>query len=168
MDLAAHTVLWNALRQSLAEASGLDEDELFDSLDGELDLADGLRRLVRKRRQICADVDALKQMIKEMTERKLRLEKTADSISNAVVHAMSAAGIKKLSAPDFSVSLGYGKQPLAGAESLDPAALPDRFVRVERSVNRTALREALEAGEDLAGVSCYLGNPQPHLILRKT
>jgi hypothetical protein len=168
MDLAALTTIWATLRDRLAQESGLDDDELMDTLDGELDLADRLRSLIRKRRQICADVDALKQMIKEMTERKLRLENAANSISNAVVHAMSEAGIRKLSSPDFTVSLGQGKPPLAGADSLDPTSLPDRFVRVERSVNRTALREALDAGEDLSGISVYLGNPQPHLIVRKS
>ena len=168
MDLSALTTIWATLRDKLSEESGLDDDELMDTLDGELDLADRLRSLIRKRRHLLADADALKGMIREMTERKLRLEKTADAISNAVVHAMSEAGIRKLSAPDFTVSLGQGKPPLAGAESLDPTLLPDRFVRIERTVNRTALREALDAGEDLAGISIYLGNPAPHLIVRKT
>jgi hypothetical protein len=168
LDLAALTTIWAALRAKLAEESGLDDDELMDTLDGELDLADRLRSLIRKRRHLLADADALKGMIREMQERKLRLEKTADTIANAVVHAMSEAGIRKLSAPDFSVSLGQGKPPVAGADSLDPTLLPDRFVRVERSVNRTALREALDAGEDLSGISVYLGNPSPHLIVRKT
>ena len=69
-------------------------------------------------------------------------------------------------APDFTVCLGQGKPPLAGVESLDPTLLPERFVRVERTVNRTALREALDAGENIPGV--YLGNPQPFLTVRKT
>src|SRR5688572_8748083 len=141
----------------------------MDTLDGELDLADRLRSLIRKRRHLLADADALKGMIREMTERKLRLEKAADSIANAVVHAMSEAGIRKLQAPDFSVSLGQGKPPLVGVENLDPYLMPKRFVKTECSVNRTALREALEAGDPaVADAPVYLGNPQPHLIVRKT
>jgi hypothetical protein len=166
MNLHALSMIWANLHAKLSAEHDLDDDELFDTLDGELDLADRLRSLIRKRREMLANADALKTMIKEMTERKLRLEKTAESISNAVVHAMSEAGLRKLSAPDFTVSLGQGKPPLAGAEHLDPASLPDHFVRVERSVNRTALREALDAGEHIPGV--YLGNPQPFLTFRKT
>jgi hypothetical protein len=166
MDLSAQTVLWNDLRRQLAEINGLAEDDpaLFDTLDGEMDLADYLRRLVRKRRQLCADSDALRGMIKEMEERKLRLDNTAKNIGNAVVHAMSAAGMNRLPAPDFSVSIGYGKAPIVGA--VEASELPDHLVRVERSINRTALREALDAGENIPGV--YLGNPQPHLIVRKS
>ena len=55
MDLAALTTIWATLRQKLVEETGLDDDELMDTLDGELDLADRLRSLIRKRRQICAD-----------------------------------------------------------------------------------------------------------------
>jgi hypothetical protein len=173
MDLAALTTIWNSLRQQLVEqlldADGedlLDTEVLFDTLDGELDLADRLRSLIRKRRHLLADADALKGMIREMTERKLRLEKAADSIANAVVHAMSEAGIRKLSSPDFTVSLGQGKPPLAGADKVDLTQLPAHLLRTTVELDRSALREALEKGERVEG--CYLGNPSPHLIVRKT
>jgi hypothetical protein len=162
-ETAALAHIWTALRDKLAQEHQLDDDELFDTLDGELDLADRLRSLVRKRREILANAEALKAMIKEMGERLARLENTANTITNAVVHAMCDAGIKKLPAPDFSVSVGYGKPPIIGAET---AAIPERLLRIKTEVNRTALREALEAGETIPG--CYLGNPSPHLIIRKT
>jgi hypothetical protein len=167
-DTAALVQIWTALGRTLAEEHGLDDQELFDSLDGELDLADRLRALVRKRREMLAFADALKQMIKEHQARLARLEHTAKVIGDAVVNAMCEAGLKRLPAPDFSASVSYGKAPIMGAESLDPDVLPPRFVRIRKEVDRIALRAALENGEGLDGVSVYLGNPAPFILVRKT
>jgi hypothetical protein len=164
MDLAALTTIWATLRDKLSEESGLDDDELMDTLDGELDLADRLRSLIRKRREMLANADALKGMIRELSDRQARMENSAKSIGNAVTHAMQEAGISKLQSPDFSVSVSYGKKPLCGVESLNPADLPPRFVRTKVEVDRNALRAALESGEHLDGV--YLGNAAPFLTVR--
>jgi hypothetical protein len=168
MDLAAEIRIWNALRDRLAqEHPEMVQDDLFDSLDGAGDLADHLRYLVRKRRHMLADAEALKGMIKELVHRLARIEVAAEKIGESVVWAMQEAGIAKLKAPDFSVSIGFGKAPLSGADSLDPSTLPPRFVRTKLEVDRVALRAALEGGENLEGLAVYLGNAKPHIIVRK-
>jgi hypothetical protein len=164
MDLAALTTIWATLRQKLAEESGLDDDELMDTLDGELDLADRLRSLIRKRREMLANADALKGMISDMCDRKARMETTAKRIGDAVTYAMQEAGIAKLKSPDFSASVSYGKKPLCGVESLNPADLPTRFIRTKLEVDRNALRAALESGEQIEGA--YLGNAAPFITVR--
>ena len=166
VPLATTVHVWNDLKRELVEVYHLTDDDpaLFDTLDGQAELADRLRDLLRYRRQKLADADALKTIIKEMQDRLARLQSSADGIGRAVAHCMLMADIKNLPAPDFTASVRYSKPPLSGADTLDADKLPDRFVRITRAVNRTAIRDALEAGETLEGV--YLGNPQPTLTVR--
>lgn len=168
VPLATAAHVWNDLKRDLIEVHRITDDDpaLFDTLDGQVELADRLRDLLRYRRQLTADADALKAMIKEMQERCSRLQRSADNVGRAVAHCMVMADIKKLPAPDFTASVRYGEPPLSGADTLDPNQLPDRFVRIKREVNRTAIRDALEAGETLEGV--YFGNPSPTLTVRKS
>jgi uncharacterized protein YhaN len=163
-DTAALVQIWTSLRDRLAEESGLSDEDLQDTLDGELDLLDRLRSLMRKRRELLANADALKGMIKEMSERQARMEASAKSIGQAVTHAMQEAGLAKIVAPDFSASVSYSKPPLSGAENLDVNTLPSRFVRIRKEIDRAAIRAALEAGEAVEG--CYLGNPSPFITMR--
>jgi Siphovirus Gp157 len=166
VSLATAAHVWNNLKRELIEVHQIGDDDpaLFDTLDGIADLPDRLRDLLRYRRQKLADAEALKSIIKDMQDRHARLQSSAEGIGRAVAHCMLLAGVKSLPAPDFTASVRYGQPPLSGAETLDPTKLPDRFVRIKREVNRTALRDALEAGENIEGV--YLGNPQPTLTVR--
>src|SRR5215207_563261 len=156
VSLATAAHVWNDLKRELTNVHKITEDDpaFFDTLDGIAELPDRLRNLLRLRRERQADAASLKTIIQEMRDRLARLEHSADSIGAAVAHCMAMAGLKTLPAPDFSASVRYGQPPLSGADTLDATKLPDKFVRVKREVNKTALREALEAGEHIEG--CYL------------
>jgi hypothetical protein len=169
MDLSALTQIWVRLRQELVETHQLtDEDDpwLEDTLDGEAALMDRLRYLLRKRRELLANCDALKTMIRELSERQNRMDNTAKRIGDAVVYAMQEAGISKLKSPDFSASVSYGKAPIIGVENLDPDTLPPSLVRIRKEIDKVALRQALESGETIENV--YLGNAAPFITVRKS
>jgi hypothetical protein len=165
-NLSALTAIWLKLRQDIMESHAVDEDDpwLEGTLEGETDLMDRLRSLLRKRRELLAHADALKGMVGEIQDRQARMEHSAKAIASAVTGAMQEAGIAKIKGPDFSASISYGKAPLLGLEHLSPDALPPKLLRIKKEINRTAVREALESGEHLEG--CYLGNAAPFITVR--
>lgn len=163
--LSREVALARDVVRMIAEAGIDDSDPDFAQLvESECDLNERLRRMLRAARFVEAQGEALKTMIHDMQERKKRLERKAESLRRAVSWAMQESGQKRLEAPDFTAVLGRGQPKLVGLEAIDPADLPDCLVRIKREVDRTAVRRALERGEEIDGLC--LGNPQPSLIVK--
>ena len=64
----------------------------------------------------------------------------------------------------MTVSFRIGPPSLVG--SADPAGLPDSLVRIKREANKTAIRQAIEAGDDVPGFS--MSNGRPVLTVRQS
>ena len=76
--------------------------------------------------------------------------------------AMVEVNIKKIAAPDFTVSIRPGSPAL---RVMDESVIPeDYFEPQEPRLNRQGLLAALKKGEEIAGVS--LSNPDPVLSVR--
>lgn len=149
-----------------AAGVGLDDPDFAELFDAECDLQERLRRMLRAARETEATSKALAGIIAEMRSRKERLDAKAGGLREAVSFAMQEAGLRTLPAPDFTASLSVGKPKLIGLDSIDPQHLPDTCCRIKREPDRTKIREFLEGGLIIEGIS--LGNPAPVLTIRAT
>jgi hypothetical protein len=91
------------------------------------------------------------QRLKESVERD---ERTVQFLQDKLKAHLEGKGVKKLRTKRFNLSVcrNGGKQPIElNVES--PEDLPKRFQKVRIEPDLTAIREALEAGEDLNAMS---------------
>src|SRR6188768_1939649 len=139
-----------------------DERLLFDTLDGETDAVDQLRRILRHGIEASVFAEALKRHMQVLEQRRARFEAREDACRATVREAMDALGLTRITAPDFSASIIPGR-PRVVVPDVD--ALPDEYVRTTVEPDKTAIANALKAGEDVPGASW--SNAAPTLVVRR-
>lgn len=152
-----------ALRERLlAEDPDLDEETLSDTLEGLTDLHEVIAAILRAALSDEALAGGLKGRIDEMQERLVRLSDRASRRRQIACEAMVEAAIKKITAPDLTVSLRAGTPGLA---VIDETAIPQAYWEPRPSrLNRQALLAELKQGGAIAGV--LLSNPEPVISVR--
>ena len=104
----------------------------------------------------------LKGRIAEMQERLERLQERATKRRQIVKDTMIELDLKKLTAPDFSVSIRPGMPALL---VIDEAAVPSIYWEPrEPRLDRQGLLAELKQGAEITGVT--LSNPEPVLSVR--
>lgn len=159
--VGAHRQLVERIRQAFPD---IDEETLAGSVESETELDGAIIAAVRQALEREALSAALALRIKEMQERKKRLDDGADVIRRAVLDAMLSVGWKRLPmpVPDFTVSVGAGGPKLL---ITDESALPFDLFEVVSKPNRAAIKEALKAGREVSGAE--FSNAEPHLIVSR-
>lgn len=163
--LADHLALKERL---LAEFPELAEDErtLLDTLDGISRLDEAIIAVIRSAEEDRTLVAALAIRIEELEERKARLEKRIERKREIAAEAMERGGLKKLTAPDFTLSLSAGApKVIITDEGQIPAHLMVTPEPPAPKPDRRAIAGLLKSGVDVPG--CVLSNPQPHLTVRR-
>ena len=167
-ELHASAVLYARLRNEIAEAYGLhDEDEaLADTLEGATDLQEIIVRAAREARQAKAMAEAIVSIVKDNEARRERYLEKAERIREAIARAMQEAGLPKITAPDMTLSMSVRKP---APKVVDADALPE-WAKIEKTVftpDRDAIKQAYE--EDPQGFSCpgvIITNAEPILTAR--
>jgi len=90
-------------------------------------------------------------------------ENAAKGLSERLKYAFESLNLSKVETPRFRVSIAKngGKAPLVIDED---ALIPEEYQRIVKEPDKTLLREALEAGTEVAGVS--LGDRGTRLSIR--
>jgi hypothetical protein len=153
---------WNHListHQSLkdhlkAEFPGVDDETLQDTLEGISSLPELIGTLVRSYLDDHALVAALRGRISEMQARLQRIEQRGEKKRLLVASVMERAQLKKLTDPEFTVSLRPTPPPLI---VIDEADIPEPFWKPQPpKLDRKGLLAALNAGQTVNGA--VLGN----------
>lgn len=154
------------LRDELKEAYALEDDSpvLVDTLDGVSDFKEMVEKAALAAVADEAMAEGLGMMIDNLNSRKARFKRRAERIRDAIKWAMGEAGEKKIAVAGVTVSRSDGKPKITFRVTPDEA--PDKFVRVTREFDKTAVRTALEAKEQDAESIAILGNPEPVLTIR--
>ena len=140
----------------------LDEQTLADTVEGLTDLHEILAAIVRAALADEALATGLKGRIAEMQERLERLQERAAKRRQIVKDTMVELDLKKLTAPDFSVSIRPGMPALL---VIDEAAVPSIYWEPrEPRLDRQGLLAELKQGAEITGVT--LSNPEPVLSVR--
>jgi hypothetical protein len=158
-ELATHRYLYERLKANFADA---DEETLRDTLEGMTDLPEMLAEVIRSQLEDQSLASALRARVGDMQTRLSRLDDRVRRKRDLVTSVMEEAAIKKLTEPDFTVSLRPGRPPLM---VIDEEAIPGDFWRPQPAkLDRQGLIAALHAGRDIAGA--VLGNPGMTISVR--
>lgn len=128
-----------ALLQAFPELAD-DMQTLFDTLEGEAEAPDLIAEFIRAAREDEAMASAVTTMLRELAERKSRLEARSEKRRAAALAIMQAIELRKLELPDFTASVRTSPPRV---EVFDETSLPDEFFRVIRHADKTAIKEAL-------------------------
>ena len=146
----------------LAEDPKIDEQTLADTVEGLTDLHEIVGAIVRAALADEALATGLKGRIAEMQDRLDRLQECAAKRRQIAKDVMVELDIKKITAPDFTVSIRSGMPALL---VLDEAAVPSIYWQPrDPRLDRQGLLNDLKEGADIKGVS--LSNPEPVLSVR--
>lgn len=133
----------------------LDEETLADTLEGLSELPDLLKEVIRSSLEDEALAEALKSRLSDMRERLERLEARSSGKRALASSAMAKAGLGKILAEDFSVSLRQGAPRL---EINDEKSIPAAFLLLQPpKIDRAGLLAALKRGETIDGAALQNG-----------
>ena len=148
--------------QISAENPDLDEQTLADTVEGLTDLHEIVAAIVRSTLVDQALATGLRLRMKEMQERLERFEDRASKRRGIARDVMLEADIKKITAPDFTVSVRPGTPSLAIS---DEAAIPETYwLPQPAELDRQSLLSAIKQGQEIPGA--LLSNAQPVLSVR--
>ena len=157
------TVLEREFADLVAAYPELAEDEELraDTIEGETDAYRVLGKIVAIERDANSMALAIGERTKELAARKERYTRRKDAMRALLLRLMKAADLNKVSLPEATVSVSKGR---AGVEIVDESLLPDNVVKLKREPDKTAIKAALDAGEDVPGA--VLREGQPTLTVR--
>src|SRR5215469_10378373 len=163
MNLDFATLTYRMIRDRIrAEDPSIDEQTLADTVDGLTDLHEIVAAIVRAALADEALATGLKVRIAEMQDRLARLQDCATKRRQIAKEVMLELEVRKITAPDFTVSIRPGMPSLL---VLDEAAVPSIYWQpVAPRLDRQELLNELKDGADIKGVT--LSNPEPVLSVR--
>ena len=163
MSLEFAAITYRANRDRIrAENPHIDEQTLADTVEGLTDLHEIVAAIVRAALADEALATGLKGRIAEMQDRLDRLQDCAAKRRHIARDVMVELDLKKITAPDFTVSVRPGMPSLL---VLDEAAVPSIYWEPrEPRLNRQGLANDLKQGAEISGVA--LSNPEPVLSVR--
>lgn len=154
---------YQALRERiLATENEVDEATLTDTLEGLTDLHEVVAAVIRAALFDEALAEGLKAHIQALEARLQRLNERVDARRRIARDAMVEVDLKKITAPDFTVSVKAGAPALV---VVDAASVPAAYwVPREPRLDRAGLLSDLKNGLVVAGAE--LANPTPVLSVR--
>ena len=162
-QLALSTITYRTLRDRIrAQDPQIDEQTLADTVEGLTDLHEIVTAIIRSALADEALATGLKCRISDMQDRFDRLQDLASKRRQIAKDVMVELDLKKITAPDFTVSIRPGLPSLL---VLDEAAVPSTYWQPsEPRLNRQKLSNELKTGTEIAGAT--LSNPEPVLSVR--
>ena len=164
MNQLTHSLgVYQTIRERIiALEADIDEATLADTLEGITDIHEVLAAIVRSALFDEALADGLKNHIQRLQERLERLTERGAMRRRIARDAMIEVDIKKVAAPDFTLSLRPGSPSLVVVDELE---VPNDYWEVrEPRLNRASALSDLKNGVAIPGLQ--LSNPEPVLSVR--
>jgi len=138
-----------------------DEKLLTDCLEAETDLNEFLRVVVDRMQDSAAMAGGIASRIAEQTIRQDRFVRREKAMRALAFKLLQAADLPKIELPEATLSIRKGtpKVIITDDDAIEPA-----FCKVSYTPDRTKIKEALDAGELVAGAQ--LSNGEPSLSVR--
>lgn len=152
IELLKHT----SIRAQLLEAfPDLDARTLLDTLEGTSDLTEMLSGIARAFLEDRSTVSALKQRLDDMRARLSRLETAAERKRGLIAEVMERAEIRKLSEPDFTLSL---RDMPPGLQIINESEIPPGYWQPQPArLDRQTILASLMAGHSVPGAALSNG-----------
>lgn len=127
-----------------------DEDLRADMFEAETNLHPIIERLVKMKLDAETMAAAVKARKQDIADRQARFERKAEAAKALIKSVMVAADIPKIQLPDATVSI---TSPRVVVEITDLESIPQGYAKFEKRADKTALKAALEAGEQIPGAA---------------
>lgn len=163
MTLEFAAITYRSIRDRIkAEDPQIDEQTLADTVEGLTDMHEILAAIVRAALADEALANGLKGRIAEMHDRLERLQDCAGKRRRIAKETMIKLDIKKITAPDFTISIRPGMPSLL---VINEQAVPSIYWQpMAPKLRRQELLSELKQGSEITGVT--LSNPEPVLSVR--
>jgi len=125
-----------------------DIDLRADMLEGSTDLHKIMERLLNEEREADELIEAVKERIEKLSVRRTMFRSRQASIRDVMMGILQRADLRKIALPEATISITR-RGP--AVQLIDEALVPDVFCRFKREVSKTAIKEALNAGEEVPG-----------------
>ena len=157
------SVIRQQIDQLLLAYPDLADDEVLraDMIEGETDLHEFLRKIERKREDAVALSNALSMTIDELKARKERFERRDQAMRHLMFSAMQWADLRRAELPEATLSVRNGTPKVV---IVDEQSIPAEFFRIKREPDKTLIRDALNALENVPGAA--MSNAEPVLSVR--
>jgi len=124
--------------------------ELYNQLEEDLEKkADSVRIVLAK---LKSDTEFLAAEIKRLQQRKKSIENNADNLKSLLMWTLQKAGIPKLKTAKATFYFATSKS-LQISDEVQLSSLPSEYVQIEYKADKKALKEAVENGVVIDGVS---------------
>ena len=138
----------------MMEDPELDPKTLADTMEGiEGELEDKADNYARVMKNMEADLNGIKAEIERLSTRKKTIENNIKRMKEALQFSMETTGKTKFKTELFS----FGIRKNAPAVIMDEPYIenvPERFLKYsDPTINKTAIKEAIQNGEDLEGLA---------------
>lgn len=139
-----------------------DEALLSEALKPEAtDVYELLNRVLRAAVDARTMAEAADVRVKDLTARRDRYAKRAETLRGTAFSVMDALGLSRLELPDMTASIARGvPRPIVTNEE----DIPDKYWRTTRSIDRVAVNDAIKQGVVIPGVE--VTNVLPRLQVR--
>jgi len=163
MNIGIATAQYRLIRDRVRhEDPEIDDRTLADTVEGLTDLHEIVQAVIRSALQDEALASGLKGRIGEMQDRLERLQDRASKRRQIAKDVMVELDLKKITAPDFTISIRPGTPSLM---VIDQDAVPPTYWEPGApKLRRQELAQDLKNGEQVAGAT--LSNPEPVLSVR--
>lgn len=95
-----------------------------------------------------SDIEGIKAEINRLTNLKKQKERNTEWLKSNIEYALKNKGIEKLKVGTFKC--GYRKSESVEVDDL--TAIPSDYTKTEIKADKTAIKKALKAGEEISGV----------------
>lgn len=141
---------WAELRAQL-ETADLNITDLVDTLEGETELFEALLMVSDEIAERTTMSAAIKQRIDDLSVRKSRIDKAAETLRSIITQSMDRAGIKTI--PGDLCTMTLSDTP-SGSTVTDEAQLPAKYFKiVDPVINKKLIGEDMKTGIVIPGVS---------------
>jgi hypothetical protein len=143
-----------AIRNDLMDA-GFDDTTIEDTLEGCAEDFDkkavGCALISR---ELAANAKMIRDAAAELVERARKIEARAENLEGYLQRNMKTAQRLRIENPLVTIALREGRDESVEIEN--GIEIPERFTRVKYEANKTEMKKALKAGEQIPGVRLVL------------
>lgn len=94
-----------------------------------------------------SDIDS---QIKTLNARKKKMQGELDSFKDELREGMAQSGITRIESEDHGILFRLDA-PTKRIEVNDESSIPDKFFRIKKEIDKTAVKKALEIGDEVPG-----------------
>jgi len=137
------------VKNQLEELGISDPELLHDTLEGETDIFELLDWMLNKEAEENSNQEAIKIRQEQLAQRKKASEARQVSMRNLIEQTAILIGEKKIKRAEATISISDKKPSIL---NVDLDILPEKYIRIKKEADRTAINEAIKSGEIIEGV----------------